>query len=1015
MIRTRLRTRIRNQRPLPALAAFAAALALSPACTVKIQGTSNIPKGDPASPQGESTADVATILAASDLPEPMATALGGDAMGVTIHRLRNGVTVYISTDREEPSFSAWIAVRTGSRNDPADSTGLAHYLEHMLFKGTERLGTLDYATEAPHIERIAALYDELREVHDEASRAALLAKIDAETQATAATAIPNEFDRVYASLGITGVNAFTSDEETVYISNVPRNRLQQWATIEADRIQHPIFRLFYPELEAVYEEKNMSLDSPEERVWEATRRLLFPAHPYGTQPTIGIVDHLKTPAYGDMAAYYRRWYAPNNIAIVLAGDIDAEQALPVIEQQFGGWAPVPLSAPTPAPLPPLHGRVFEELVAQGEQSVGISWQTVDANHADVPALEVLDMLVDNAASGLLNVDLVLTQKVPEAESFGENLREAGYWAMSATARDDQTLEEIERLLMGVTNRLRHGDFSDEDLAAIVLHSEINDKRRTESNSGRVSRMMQSYILRTPWADVIAHTDRLRAVTRDDVMRVAKTYLGGDRAVVYRRHGKHSPPAIPKPKITPVPLDPGRSSAFATDLLAVQVDPIEPIWLREGEHYVHHAMPAGPLIAATNRRNDLFSLSYRFEVGSRRRPLLCHALELLALSGAGDLDAAALQRKLYRLGTSVDSSCDDEHTTLWIHGIDRNLEASVKLLERWLREPRFTEATVKSLVANSISQRKDALEDPDFLGAALAAYASLGRMSPYLAKPSNKMLLRTGRKSFARELRDLPNLAHKTLYFGPRAAAEVAKVATLGSRHRSLVPRSPLRYREVKTPTLYFTQKNIAQAKVQIVTPQRPLAPEDRASAALYTQLLSGDMSGLIFQELREARGLAYRASAYFKRGVQVRDASALIGVIGTQGDKTIDALGLMLTLLQSTPVSEERFVASKTALREDTRTDYIPPRARPWSVYRWDAQGDAKDPREALLGAIQAIDLAALREFAGRFAEAPPVISVLGDRDRVDLEALRKFATIEEVPIEALVSFGAFPRTRATK
>ncbi len=1010
MTRNRLRPRLRCPRPLPALAAFAAALALSPACTVKIQ--TNTPKGEPADPQGASGPDLATILAASNLPAPLPTALEGDAMGVTIHRLRNGITVYISTDRQEPSFSAWIAVRTGSRNDPADSTGLAHYLEHMLFKGTERLGTLDYAAEAPHIERIAALYDELRTVDDEASRAALLAKIDAETQATAATAIPNELDRVYASLGITGVNAFTSDEETVYLSDVPKNRLEQWATIEADRMQHPIFRLFYPELEAVYEEKNMSLDSPEERVWETTRRLLFPAHPYGTQPTIGVVDHLKTPAYSDMAAYYRRWYAPNNIAIMLAGDIDAERALPVLERQFGGWAPVPLSPPTPAPLPPLRGRVFEELTAEGEQSVSISWQTVDANHKDEPALEVLDMLVDNAASGLLNVDLVLTQKVPEAESFGENLGEAGYWAMSATARDDQSLEEVERLLMGVKDRLTRGEFSDEDLAAIVLHSEIDDKGRIESNSGRVSRMVQAYVLRTPWTEVVDRTDRLRAVTRADVMRVAKTYLGDDRAVVYRRRGEHSPPAIAKPKITPVPLDPGRRSAFATELLAQEVESIEPLWLREGEHYVHHGMPAGPLIAALNRRNDLFSLSYRFEVGSRRRPLLCHALELLELSGVGDLDAAALQREFYRLGTSVDSSCNDEHVTLRIEGIDRNLEASVKLLERWLREPTFTEATVKSLVANSISQRKDALEDPDFVSAALAAYASLGRMSPYLAKPSNKLLQRTGGKSFARELRELPNLAHRTLYYGPRPAAEIAKVAAIGSRHRSLVPRSPLRYREVKAPTLYFTQKDIAQAKVQIVTPQRPLPSKDRAPAALYTQLLSGDMSGLIFQELREARGLAYRAYAHFKRGAKAGDASALIGVLGTQGDKTIDALGLMLTLLQSTPVSEERFVASKIALREDTRNDYIQPRIRPWSVYRWDLQGDAQDPREALLGAISTLDLAALREFAGRFAEAPPVISVLGDRQRVDLEALRKFATVEEVPIDALVSFGAFPGTK---
>ena len=996
-----------NLRPLSAIAALATALALCPACTPK--GDTAVPTETPTTPPGEVPADPATILANSALPELLTSPLPGDPMAVTIHRLSNGMTVYISTDRQEPSFNAWIAVRTGSRNDPAASTGLAHYLEHMLFKGTEQLGTLDFAAEREHVDAIARLYGELREAAPE-NRAAILAKIDAETQATAATAIPNELDRVYASLGITGVNAFTSDEETVYVSSVPRNRLEQWATLEADRFQHPVFRLFYPELEAVYEEKNMSLDSPEERVWEATRRLLFPSHPYGTQPTIGVVDHLKTPAYNDMQAYFQRWYAPNNIAIILAGDIDPERALPVLEAKFGAWEPRHLTSPEKAELPPLSGRVFEEVVAEGEQTVWVSWQTVDANHEDVYALEVLDMLVDNAASGLLNVDLVLTQKVPQAASLSENLGEAGYWGMTATARDGQSLEEVEALLQGVVGKLKRGEFSDDDLAAIVLHAEIDDKRRIESNSGRVWTMMESYILRTPWADAVAHTERLRKVTKADVIRVAKAYLGDDRVVVYRRHGEHAPPAIPKPKITPVPLDPSRSSAFAEDLLAQAVEPIEPLWLREGEHYTHGETPAGPLIAAKNPQNDLFSLSYRFEVGTRQRPLLCHALELLELSGSGELDAAALQRKLFQLGTTVSTSCDDERTTLTIQGIDRNLEASVELAQAWLRAPSFTEQTVTALVDNSLSQRKDALEDPDFVGSALAAYAKRGAQSPYLARPSNKALRKAKGKSFARELRDLPNLEHTTLYYGPRSAETIASVASIGSKHRPVPTRKPITYRKVGKPTLYFAHKEMAQAKINLLSPQSPLTEAERAHAALYTQVLGGDMSGLIFQEIREARGLAYRAYAHYSGGPRPRDAASLEGVLGTQADKAVDALGLMLELLRSKPVSEERFGASKTSLTEDYRTDYIQPRSRPWAVYRWDERGDDGDPRPALLRAITALDLAALREFAGSFADAPLVISVLGDRDRVDLDRLRTFATIEEVSIDSLVSYGPFPK-----
>jgi predicted Zn-dependent peptidase len=374
---------------------------------------------------------LAQILAASDLPPIVPVPLDGDAMGVTVHRLDNGLTVYISTDRQKPRLDAWIAVRTGSRNDPASSTGLAHYLEHMLFKGTDEYGTLDLAAERAHIEAIERLYAELRDA-DEARRVAIFAEIDQHTQATASYAIPNEFDRMYAKLGIEGVNAFTSDEITAYIADVPANRFEAWAQVEGERFADPVFRLFYPELEAVYEEKNLSIDSPSDRVWETLLLALFPTHPYGTQPTIGVTEHLKSPAYADMVEYFGDWYVPNNMAVVLAGDIDAERALPVLEATLGRWQPRMLEAPAAASLEPIRGRVVREVVAEAEQTVTMAWRTVPIRHEDEPALEVLDWLTDNSRSGLLNVELELTQQVQDAGSWVTSLNEAGYFGLRAT-------------------------------------------------------------------------------------------------------------------------------------------------------------------------------------------------------------------------------------------------------------------------------------------------------------------------------------------------------------------------------------------------------------------------------------------------------------------------------------------------------------------------------------------------------------------------------------------------------
>jgi predicted Zn-dependent peptidase len=285
---------------------------------------------------------------AIEAPALIATPLPDDPTRTTIHRLSNGMTVYLSPDAQEPSVVAHVAVRAGSRNDPEQSTGLAHYLEHMLFKGTRKLGTLDYDTEKPHLDRIAELYAELRKPG--ADRDKVLHEIDGETQKAAEFAVPNELDQLYARIGVTGLNAFTADDATVYIARVPKNRIAQWARVEAQRYADPVFRLFWPELEAVYEEKNRALDNPNRRWREAFMKAMFPRHGYGWSTGIGEIEHLKVPAYRDMEEFFERYYTPSNMAILLSGDID-ESVLPVLEAEFASFKRPAGDAPPPGDPP----------------------------------------------------------------------------------------------------------------------------------------------------------------------------------------------------------------------------------------------------------------------------------------------------------------------------------------------------------------------------------------------------------------------------------------------------------------------------------------------------------------------------------------------------------------------------------------------------------------------------------------------------------------------------------------
>ncbi len=952
--------------------------------------------------------DTAQILAASDLPPLVEAPLAGDDMGVTVHRLRNGMTVYISTDRQKPRFSAWIAVRTGSRNDPANSTGLAHYLEHMLFKGTDDYGTLDIAAERVHLDAIEALYAELRGPSvTERRRAEIFAEIDRHTQAAATYEIPNEFDRMVAALGIEGVNAFTSDEVTAYIGDVPSNRLEAWARIEGERFADPVFRLFYPELEAVYEEKNLSIDSPDDRIWETMLLALFPNHPYGTQPTIGLVEHLKNPAYGDMVQYFHDWYVPNNMAVMLAGDIDAETALPVLERTLGQLEPRSIGVRSEAgPLQPLSGRVAHEILAEGEQSVTLAWPTVAAKHQDEPVLAVLDWLMDNSQSGLLNLELELAQKVQDAGSWASHLNDAGYFGMRATLRQGQTHAEVEQLLLGVLAKLAAGGFTQAEIDAIKLHEDMSDMRTLEDNNGRVNRMMESFIERRSWAEVLARRQQLHAVTRDDVIRVAKQHLGAAYVVVNRKSGTQKLPSIAKPSITPIAIDTGRESRFATEIKAMPASELEPEWLREGEHYQHLTLPAGPLIVAANTRNELFSLQYRFDRGHRKAPMLCMAMELIARSGSGETSAEALQKLLFSLGTSVSFNCGIESSSIDISGVDINLEQSVKLVEAWLRSPTFANETLVKLRANLLSKRQDELDDPDALGEMLASYARFASRSEWLLEPTNAAINKAKGSQLRKLLASVPDHTHRTLYYGPRAADEVAKVVGLGRNHADTGARSPRRFRAgVTGTTIYFMHKDVAKSAITLAIPQGQLSRDLGPAALYFGQYLGGGMSSLIFQEIREARGLAYSAFGYVLRENRPGDDWALVGGMGTQADKTNDALTTYLGLLRGRPIDATRLAETLEVLDAEYRSNRVNPRWNVWLVDSWDQLGEASDPRPREWAAIQSLGIADVQAFANGYADAPAIISIVGDRERVDLEALAKLGTVIEVRPEQLVSY----------
>ncbi len=943
---------------------------------------------------------------APTVPSVLETPRPDDALGVTIHRLPNGLTVYLSPNKGLPRVTAWISVRAGSKHDPADSTGMAHYLEHMLFKGTDRLGTLDHAKERVHLERIRALYEKLFKTKAEDARKKVYAEIDAENVKAGAYAVPNEIDKFYRTIGGRGLNAFTSDERTTYIVDLPSNRLEDWAIVESERFAAPVFRMFQSEIEAVYEEKNRALDNAEWILSEEVEARLFKVHPYGQQPTIGTIEHLKNPSLEKMYAFYDRWYVPNNMAIALAGDFDRKAALELIRKRFGAWQPKELEPLPDWALPKPKGVERYEVKYEAEEKVVVAWPTVAHAHADADALSMMDMVMDNSAAGLFNLRLNQALKVKGSGSYPSMRNDAGAWYAWATPKQGQTLEQAEALLLETVEALKNGEFSEEDLAAIITNWESGEKAGQETNESRAGLMAANFVSLEPWERTVGRLERMRKVTKADVVRVAKLYLGGDRIVVSRRAAKPVVPTMTKPSFTKLPIDPSRESERLKALLARSPAPIEPRWLVSGQDYDITPIEGGRLYTAKNPYNDLFALSLRFDRGSRASRKLCWALDLLDLAGAGPYKAEEFKKKLYALGTSISYYCGEDASGVNMTGLDRNLWPSLELLQQRFDWPNVEADALEKLKGVAQGAREDEKKDPGSVHYALGQLAQRGRESEVLSRLSDAELKALNEGELKSLIRDFPNYVRRAGYVGNRPPREVAKLLGTGRRHRDVGARVPLRLLKPAKPRVLFTHRDMVQAQVGLFAADGAYDPEKVVDYQFLSNYLGGGMSSLIFQEVRESRALAYSAGGGHTVTADKGDDTQLWGSVGCQADKTPEAVELMMELMRRPPIAAKRFRETAKAIEEGYRTNPVSFRNIPYAVMDWEDQGlSGGDPRPARYQRALAYAPETLEAFAARLKDAPLTIWILGHQERVNLDKLKTLGEFEAKGLDAVFPY----------
>jgi predicted Zn-dependent peptidase len=640
----------------------------------------------------------------------------------------------MSVYKDAPRIQTFIATRAGSKNDPADATGLAHYLEHMLFKGSSKIGALDWEKEKVLLKEISDLYEEHFKANPE-ERKKIYEKIDAISFQAAKLVASNEYDKMISSLGAKGTNAYTSLDQTVYVNDIPSNELERWMKVESERFGELVLRLFHTELETVYEEFNIGQNSDGRKVFQAFMSGLLPEHPYGTQTTIGTGDHLKRPSMVKIHQYFKDYYVPNNMAIVLAGDFDPDEAIDMIEKYFGGYKSKEIPKFEVKAQPEIKSPIAKEIFGIEKAVVDMGWRLPGAGTQEAMLGELVSNILTNGKAGLVDINLVQKQLVgAQSYTFSWSANDFSFFGFYASPRPGQKLEEVKDLCLQQLDKIRKGEFEDWMIEAVVTDLEYKMQKSLESNQGRANLLLSSFISNQKWTDAVSKYRKMRAVTKEQVIEFANTYLKPTNfVVVYKREGgDKNILKVDKPKITPVEPPKDTISKYRSDFEKLESPRNEPVFIDFKKSIKTQQLSNGlRLDYIKNDNNQTFELNYILDMGSDQDKVLPIALRYLKYLGTEKYSPEQLQQEFFKLGISFDIFASNEVTYVTLKGLDRSLEKGVELFEHVLAHAQPNAEALKNLVSEIKKERGDAKKDKrNVLQNAMFSYALFGKSSPF---------------------------------------------------------------------------------------------------------------------------------------------------------------------------------------------------------------------------------------------------------------------------------------------
>ncbi|MBR1808301.1 MAG: insulinase family protein [Paludibacteraceae bacterium] len=941
--------------------------------------------------------------------------------GFSTYTLDNGLTVYLWEDHDQPDVYGFTVTRAGSLDEPETATGLAHYLEHMLFKGTDKIGALDWEKEKPYYEQILSLYDELAQTQDEKQRVQIQQKINEASLASAQYTATDEFSNLVQGIGGEGLNAFTSYDMTVYLNTFPSYEMERWLTLYSDRLINPVFRSFQAELENVFEEYNMYQDDNETHVQEFVNKIIWAGHPY-SRDIIGYPEDLKNPKLRQLINFYNTWYVANNMALILVGNFNTEEVRPLIEKTFSRLESKPLPERKSVDNTEFSkNESYTARLADMPESVWV-WKGIPAGHEDEQLLDfALSLLSNDMSVGLLD-RLAMNGKVMYAVAASDTRRDGGRVEIAAVPMYDPesgayiNQKSTKQLVEKEIENLINGNFADELLETVRESYRQDYELLLEHAYNKTNLLISCFAYNQTLEKVLEQMQATKYYTKEDVMRIAKKYLSAPHMYFDIAEGNPKKDKLSKPKIKPLDSPIG-TSAYYEDFQNIPSGKVQPIFCDFTEVDMDNLYRNIHIFSTKNTKNDIFSIRLKYGVGTKELPLLKYAVPLMNLAGLQGKPGKTsdeFRMELAQLGGKCSYSVDDSWMYVDITGNEDKLAEIISLVNLHMLFPDFSaddNAQLNRIKGMEYSQRTTEKKNIDMQASAFSSYVLYGNRSTFVDRPSMKQVLDMTASQLSAQFHKALNYELEIHYVGklPADSAKSLIIDHLPMQDGATPTNSPVtREREqYDKPMIFFLpNRDMQQAKVWFFVEGQPYSIEQDVDYMAFNEYFDGSFSGIIMNEIREKRSMAYTATGRFITPQQQGRNTIYYGYVGTQSDKVADVVDVYLSLVKDMPQNTENTERIKTYLRQSVLSNKPSMRRKSETYASWMRFGYKHDPAITQVRKIRHITFESINQFYKDNLQGKNiVVAIMGDPKLIDIKSIEsKYGKTKKIAKEKIFS-----------